>query len=193
MTHSIDDPEFLRLLKGGDKDALSKVVRTCLPQVLRAARGAGLSASQAEEAAQATFAVFIGSIARFEGRSQVSTWLLGILYRKVAEARRELSRRREVEDIEQVLEDRFDASGRWSHPPEAIDAGLLREEFNSGLQECLDALGTKQRMAFTLRDVEGISSEEVRKILEVTDTNLGVLLFRSRNNLRECLEKKGLN
>ena len=47
-------------------------------------------------------------------------------------------------------------------------------------------------MAFILREVEGLSTQEMCKILEVTRTNLGVLLYRARNRLRECLEAQGI-
>jgi RNA polymerase sigma-70 factor (ECF subfamily) len=47
-------------------------------------------------------------------------------------------------------------------------------------------------MAFVLREVEGLDTDEVCKILEVTRTNLGVLFHRVRNRLRECLEAKGI-
>ncbi len=47
-------------------------------------------------------------------------------------------------------------------------------------------------MAFVLREVEGLSTEEICKILEVSRTNLGVLIYRARNRLRECLEAKGV-
>jgi len=50
---------------------------------------------------------------------------------------------------------------------------------------------TTAMIAFALREVEGMSTEEVCKILEVSANNLGVLLFRARNGLRECLEAKG--
>ncbi len=61
-----------------------------------------------------------------------------------------------------------------------------------GIEECLEGLPTKQRMAFILREVQELESKEVCKILEVTVTNLGVLLYRARNRLRECLEAKGV-
>jgi DNA-directed RNA polymerase specialized sigma24 family protein len=47
-------------------------------------------------------------------------------------------------------------------------------------------------MAFMLREVESFSTPEICKILQVTRTNLGVLLHRVRNRLRECIEAKGL-
>ena len=51
----------------------------------------------------------------------------------------------------------------------------------------------QQRSAFYLRETEGLSTSEICKILEVTRTNLGVLLYRGRNRLRECLETKGVS
>ena len=47
-------------------------------------------------------------------------------------------------------------------------------------------------MTFILREVEGFGTDEICNILEVTRTNLGVLLYRVRNRLRECLEAKGV-
>ena len=63
-------------------------VETYLPQILRAARGAGLGPQDAEDVTQSTFATFIEKAPHFEGRSRVRTWLFGILYKKIAETRR---------------------------------------------------------------------------------------------------------
>ena len=60
------------------------------------------------------------------------------------------------------------------------------------LDDCLEALADRRRSAFVLREVEELPTDEICKILEVTPNNLGVLLFRARNGLRECLEAKGL-
>ncbi|PJA74060.1 hypothetical protein CO151_11880 [bacterium CG_4_9_14_3_um_filter_65_15] len=59
--------------------ALDAVVHAYLPQVLRAARGAGLAAQRAQDVTQSVFLTFIQSLGRFEGRSHVRTWLFGIL------------------------------------------------------------------------------------------------------------------
>jgi RNA polymerase sigma-70 factor (ECF subfamily) len=47
-------------------------------------------------------------------------------------------------------------------------------------------------MAFVLREIEGMETADICRILEVSDTNVGVLLYRVRNRLRECLETKGV-
>ncbi len=74
-------------MRASDQAAIQTVVETYLAQILRAARGAGLDSQQAEDVTQATFTTLIEAAPRFEGRSSVRTWLFGILYKKIAEAR----------------------------------------------------------------------------------------------------------
>ena len=110
----VDDPDFATRIRERDAQALEEVVHRYLPQILRAAGGAGFAPQLAEDIAQDTFVTFIETAARFEGRSHVRTWLLGILYKKIAAARRNLGRDKEMDDIEAVFEHRFDDAGSWT-------------------------------------------------------------------------------
>jgi RNA polymerase sigma-70 factor (ECF subfamily) len=168
------------------------VVEAYLGQIVRAGRGAGLSAEEAEDVAQATFATFLEKADRFEGRSHVRTWLFGILYRKIKESRRNRHREEPVEDIEEALSRRFDEQGRWTRPPRSADSRLYDAQVREHVGACLETCPDSQRMAFVFREVEGLSSDEICKIMEITRTNLGVLLHRARNRLRECLEARGI-
>ena len=85
---ALEDTDLPARIRAGDRSAIQTVVETYLGQILRAARSAGLDASRAEDVTQATFTTFIEAAPRFEGRSSVRTWLFGILYNKIAEARR---------------------------------------------------------------------------------------------------------
>ena len=194
MTQALDlaGPGLPELVRSRDRLAIQTVVQTYLDQVLRAARGAGLSEQEAEDVTQATFTTFIERVSEFEGRSHVRTWIFGILYRKIAEARRRVDRDREVAHLDEVFEARFDQAGSWSRPPGPADADIQNREIREAISECLDAAPTPQRMAFVFREVEGLSTDEICKILRVTSTNLGVMLYRVRNHLRECLEAKGV-
>ncbi len=191
MTVSMDDPQLAARIREEDPEALQAVAQAYLAQIFRSARGAGLDPEDAEEVTQATFTTFIEKAAGFEGRSHVRTWLFGILYNKIAEARRHLTREREMDEIEDVVEQRFDSNGSWMNPPRQVDLQLYASEIREFLEDCLQTVSTQQRMAFVLREVEGFSSDEICKILDVTHTNFGVLMFRVRNHLRECLEAKG--
>lgn len=187
-----EDPQLVAGIRAREPAALERVVRAYLKQIERAGRGAGLDAHQAEEVAQATFVTFIETAHRFEGRSTVRTWLFGIFFRKLQEARRGFARDRQLDDVDEVFESRFDPAGHWSTPPRAPGSDLDSQAILDDIRDCLGQTPERQRMAFVLKEVEELSTDEICNILEITSTNLGVMLFRARNRLRECLESKGL-
>ncbi len=188
----VESPALVARIRAGDPEALQAAVHAYLSQVLRAARGAGLDPQRAEDVTQATFITFLETASRFEGRSRVRTWLFGILYNKIAEARREMTKDRKKDPIDEVVEQRFRSDGTWARPPRPLEDQVYDAQVRQRLEECLQDAPTNQRMAFVLREVEGLSTEEICKILEVSRTNLGVLIYRARNRLRECLEAKGV-
>lgn len=178
-------------IRGGDPATMEAVIRECLPGLIRTAIAAGLPRDRAEDAVQASLLVFVQRASEYDGRARVSTWLHGILVRKIWEERRTARRETAQEDIDEVVESRFDADGTWVRPPSGPEEALARGELRRELSSCLEALADRQRVAFTLREVEGFTTEEVCNILGVSANHLGVLLFRARNGLRECLEAKG--
>lgn len=175
-----------------DPDALEAVARENLTPLVRAARAWGLRGDDAHDAAQDALLVFVQKADQFDGRAKVRTWLFGILFRKVAERRRALVREEAVDDIEAVMDARFDRSGRWVRPPRPTDAKATGSEIMGRVAECLEQVPERSRAAFLLREVEDLETNEVCNILDVTANNLGVLLYRARNRLRECLEAKGI-
>jgi RNA polymerase sigma-70 factor (ECF subfamily) len=185
-----DTDNVARAIRERDPATLRQVTEAYLPQILRAAHGAGLHGAEAEEVTQETFLTFLEVAPRFEGRSHVRTFLFGILYRKVSEARRGQARDRRHDPIDDVMEARFSPDGSWSRPPEASDRLVRTRELERLLADCLGESPTSQRVAFHLREVEGLSTDEICKILDVTPTNVGVMLYRLRNRTRECLEGK---
>ena len=187
-----EDPGLAAQVRAGNRTAIQTVVETYLAQILRAARGAGLDPQQAEDVTQATFTTFIEAAPRFEGRSSVRTWLFGILYKKIAEARRARQRDRQMDELDEAFERRFDTSGSWSTPPQPVDTALHHKEVETEIFGCLDAAPLRQTLVFILREVEELSSEDICNVLGITRTNLGVMLHRIRNRVRDCLESKGV-
>lgn len=190
-------------VRARDPEALAEVVHRYLPQVLRTAGSAGLGETEAEEVAQETFRTFVESLDRFEGRSSVRTWLFGILYRKIHEARRRLGRDRRIESLEASVEEsvagrdalfesRFRPDGRWARRPRSPGDELDRKELRREVLRCLESSPTPQRMAFVLREIEGLDAEEICEILGISRSNLGVMLHRLRHRTRTCLEAKGV-
>jgi len=65
-----------------------------------------------------------------------------------------------------------------------LEAGKLADF----LRAAIDDLPDRQRQVVTLRDIEGLSSEEVCSVLEISEGNQRVLLHRGRSRLRQALE-----
>jgi RNA polymerase sigma-70 factor (ECF subfamily) len=182
---------FLDRLRRRDPDALSEAVRDHARPLHRAARAMGFAEPEAEDLVQDVFTTFLDRLDNFEGRSQLRTWLFGILHRKAMERRRASAVDDRTDPIDEVFEARFDAGGKWTRPPEDLERLLLSKEIGALIQRCMEELPINQREAFVLREVEGIETAEICKILSVSVTNFGVLMHRARARLRECLERKG--
>src|SRR6516164_4915817 len=163
-----------------------------LPQLLRAGRGMGFSVDENQDLVQSVFVALMEGIRRFEGRSHIRTFLFGIFYNKVSEHLRNRQRAEVNDPIDEVMESRFDLSGKWHQPPLDIDKALFAREARGLVRECLETVPRSQRIAFYLREIEEMKTQEICKKMAISATNLGVLLFRARNRLRECLERKGL-
>lgn len=184
-------PEKVMQLRRRDPEALTTVVRDHARPLYRAARGMGFSDGEAEDLVQEVFITFLETLDRFEGRSQVRTWLFGILHNKVRERRREMYREEQNDPIDEVFESRFDAEGKWMRPPEDLDRLMESKEIERAIQECMEGLPGAQREVFVMREIEQLETAEVCKVLGVTVTNMSVLMHRARNRLRECIEGKG--
>ena len=149
----------------------------------------------AADAVQETFVAALGALARREGTSSVRTWLVGILKHKIVDRFRRAARERDASglgDPEESVDDFFAENGHWGVEPGEwqTDPGATveRKEFWEILRGCLAKLPGRTGDAFTMRVIEGMSSEEVNKVLGTSATNLWVMLHRARVRLRRCLE-----
>lgn len=185
------DDDFLSRLHRRDPDTLRDVICEHTRPLYRAARALGFSEQESEDLAQDVLTTFLEKIQKFEGRSQVRTWLFGILYRKIHERRREQHREQQSDPIDEVFEARFDTKGSWTRPPLDLQRLLESREIGEAISACLKNLTVAQRSAFVLREIEQLSTQEICKVLDISTTYLGVLLHRTRHRLRECLESSG--
>jgi RNA polymerase sigma-70 factor (ECF subfamily) len=151
--------------------------------------------SVAEDLVQETFLAGIKDRKSFSGNSSESTWLVGILKHKIADHFRHQAREAPLEEgdlREQPDSSPFDGSGHWANGPTdwgGNPADLYREKkFLDQLTKCLSGLSPNHANAFTLREIEGADTGEICKVLNVTETNLWVILHRARMLLRRCLE-----
>jgi RNA polymerase sigma-70 factor, ECF subfamily len=145
----------------------------------------------AEDAVQETLLAALAGEAGFGGRSNLRTWLTGILKHKIIDAIRRGSRETTAATDDE-FDALFDAKGHWIEMPSAWhdpDAALERGDFFRVLEECLGRLPAKTSQAFMLREHLGLETNEICKELAVTPTHCWVLLHRARMALRLCLEE----
>jgi RNA polymerase sigma-70 factor (ECF subfamily) len=149
----------------------------------------------AEDLVQETFLAALGARERFAGGSSERSWLVGILKRKILDHFRRKAREQPVSDFAAPdcwAEALFDKRGNWKRKPGAWDSGpgatCERAEFWEAFARCLGKLPGRLADAFTLREVEGVASREVCKALDISATNLWVMLYRARLRLWRCLD-----
>jgi RNA polymerase sigma-70 factor (ECF subfamily) len=152
---------------------------------------------QAEDAVQETLAAALAAQASFAGRSNLRTWLTGILKHKIVDAIRRSSRERSFDSADgqasiEDLEALFDETGHWREPPQAWPEQALEDkQFLQALEKCLAMLPTRTGQVFLMREHLGFETPDICKELGITATHCWVLLYRARMALRECLEKGG--
>jgi len=153
---------------------------------------------QAEDAVQETLAAALAAEASFAGRSNLRTWLTGILKHKIVDAIRRSSRERTLESAEgeasiDDLDALFDRTGHWHEPPQHWPEQALEDkQFLRALEKCLAMLPARTGQVFLMREHLGFETADICKELGITPTHCWVLLYRARTALRACLEKGGL-
>ena len=185
------DVELLGRLRGGDEGAFVTLVDRYHQPMLRLARSMVSSQAVAEEAVQDTWLGVVRGIERFEGRSSFKTWLFHILVNRARSAATHEQRTAAVESLDAVDPARFDAQGQWADPLEhwsQSDDRLEAAAWAPILKAALEELPSRQRTVVVLRDVEGLSSDEVRSVLDISAGNQRILLHRGRSRLRETLD-----
>jgi RNA polymerase sigma-70 factor, ECF subfamily len=203
-----DDEELLLALRRRDEQAFTALVDRYHGRLVRLARLFVANQAVAEEVAQETWIGVLQGIDRFEGRSSFRTWLFRILTNQARrrgqrEARSlpfaAFSGQDDADDAEPaVAPDRFlpagdEWAGHWvSYPAnwgETPEERFLSHETRGLVQQAIDALPPQQRIVITMRDVEGLPSEEVCNALGISETNQRVLLHRARSKVRGQLEQ----
>lgn len=190
MESTLLDPPLLELLRKKDPKSIETLVKAHTRTLMKASRGLGFHEDQADELVQRVWTTFFEVISNFEGRSQVRTFLFGILYKKASELRRQEARFEFTDPLDAEMERKFKPDGHWNLAPldpEQFSVSLERE---GHLKDCLDRLPVQQKLAFFMREMEGNDTDTICESLNVKLSHVGVLLYRARNQLRNCLERK---
>jgi len=198
------DEHIVAALRAGDERTFRDLFERSYPMMKRVARSYVASDAVAEEIVQETWMAVVTGIERFQGRSALATWIFSIL---TNQAKTHSARERRAvpfscvapADVEEpsVDPDRFQKDdeawpGHWATPPrpwQKPDRRLLSLEAREQLKQALARLPERQRLIVVLRDIEGLSAEEVCDLVGLSQENQRVLLHRGRSRVRACLEQ----
>lgn len=182
------EAELLDGLRAGDPTAYRQFVESNSANVYNLALKLLGDEQEAEDVLQETFLNAFKAIDRFEGRSQLSTWLYRIAYNA------SLMRLRKREKMATFsLDEPLSGSGEehvsrplvdWSMMP---DDQLLSAEAQQEMDRAITGLPEILRSAFVLRDIQGMSGQETAEVLGITVQAVKNRLHRARLRLREQL------
>jgi RNA polymerase sigma-70 factor (ECF subfamily) len=152
----------------------------------------------AEDAVSDTLLSALEKPKQFEGRSQLRTWLIGILKHKVMDIlrrnQREVSLTKDTEEETDFEDALFQPDGHFREMPQDWgnpQAALGQRQFLAILEDCVEKLPAQTGRVFLMREWLELETEEICKELAITPTHLWVILHRARMRLRECLELNG--
>ena len=173
---------YLDRLRAGDAEAFEEMVRTYQHRVYGVALRMMRSPAEAEEVAQETFLRAHRALAEFRGAARLSTWLYAIASRlclnRLALGETRMARRRS--DTVDLL------PGRAGDEP---GGGMESEEREAALHRAIAELPEERRMVVVLRDLEGLSYEDIAAALGLELGTVRSRLHRARLDLKEKLER----
>ncbi len=198
------EEDLLDALRRGDESAFSRLVDRHHASMIRVARLYVESAAAAEEVAQEAWLGVLQGLERFQGRCTLKAWIFAIVSNCAKSRGARDKRTVPMSSLAQegdeggpsVEADRFLADGHprwpghWAQPPEAWDEDeLVSRETLEAIATAMEGLPPGQRAVMTMRDVEGLGSEETCQILGISEANQRVLLHRARSKVRKALER----
>lgn len=177
---------FVQQLQQGNESAFRQLVDTYQDQVYNVCYGFAHQADDAEDLAQDVFVEVYRSISQYRGDAKLTTWIYRIATTKSLEWIRKRQRKKRLAFFQAK---RGDEAGLDNI--KAIEAHpgvqLENQERSKILFWAIDQLPAKQRAAFTLHKIEGLSYQEVSEVLEMSLSSIESLMFRAKKGLKKKL------
>ena len=153
----------------------------------------------AKDLVQETFFAGLKSAKNFEGKSTERTWLVSILKRKIIDYYRKINSKKGQAEVRMNFYDNGDNEGNWieERVPQSwnneAEKTIENQELKNQIDHCIEALPEKYAMVFRMKTIQEFETEEICKELNITPSNLWVIIHRARTQLRNCMEKNWFN
>ena len=185
----IEDVELVRRARTGDIEAFEKLLGRHQQRVLRVVLSIVKEPMDAEEVAQEVFLTVFEKIDKFRGDASFSTWLHRVAVNAALMQRRKKKADRSVplDEVMPAFDDKGIIAvnvGDWT---ERAEDPVLQQEARAVIETAVDKLEEIYRTVFTLRDIQGFSTEETAAILDLSIAAVKTRLHRARLFLRSEL------
>lgn len=180
-TGALSDTEVIERVVGGERELFGILVQRYNQRLFRLVRSIVRPDTDAEDALQDAYLSAFTRLDGFEGRSSFSTWISRIAIR-IAGARRDRTHR--IDDLHQELATRGPSTGSMGPDPEDEAAS---NEARGIVESVIDSLPAHYRSVVVMRLVEGLSTAETAKLLDVSEEVVRIRLHRGREKLRRIL------
>ena len=155
------------------------------------------NADVAEDMVQEALVSALHNIHRFKRQAALKTWIFAILKNKIIDYIRQKDRWVLASDLTNDDEENtfFDNTGHWKSQYSRVawnenDEYIYSSQFWVIFEACLTYLPANQAQVFMMREYLEVSSKEICKTVNITTSNLHILLYRERLQLQNCLSKK---
>ncbi|MEA5257357.1 RNA polymerase sigma factor [Arcicella aquatica] len=183
------ETELLEKLKNADEAAFRFLVEKYQDKVFNTCLGFLRNVEEAEDLAQEVFIELYESIHSFRGEAKVSTFLYRIAVTKSLDYLRKQKRQKRLSFVLSLfgLEDQIQSVGsiETDHP------GVLLEnkERTNLMFSKIDELPERQRVAFSLHKIDGLSYQEIAEVMELSISSIESLIFRAKQSLQKKLKQ----
>ncbi|ALM07914.1 MULTISPECIES: sigma-70 family RNA polymerase sigma factor [Sediminicola] len=149
----------------------------------------------AKDLVQETFFAGLKSAKNYKGDAAERTWLIAILKRKVIDHYRKINSNKGKAEVRMTYNSSTETDGDWLEEQVADPMSILEnsdienEELGMAIQDCISKLPKKQSLVFTMKTVQGMSTEDICNELDINPSNLWVMIHRARTTLMDCLNQ----
>lgn len=150
----------------------------------------------AQDLVQETFLAGLKSMANFKGQSSERTWLIAILKRKIIDYYRKINSKKGRAEVRVNYSLDGENEGEWLEEQVAdpfdrtAEDAIENSELGEAIYSCLDKLPDKQANVFKMKTILNYDTETICNELNITPSNLWVIIHRARTALAECIELK---
>jgi RNA polymerase sigma-70 factor (ECF subfamily) len=191
MSEADADLELVRRVQAGQKNAFDLLVRKYQHKVFAIISRYVHNHAEAQDVAQDTFLRAYRALANFRGESAFYTWLYTIATNTAKNHLVSMGRRPPGDDIQIDDAAQFESAMRLRDPA-TPEREMMRQEIERAVTSAVDKLPEELRQAITLREVDGLSYEEIAQVMNCPIGTVRSRIFRARDaidqNLRPLLD-----